>query len=205
MLALKAGIPLVSFQIRNAAAVMARAFHEDPFFTFVLPHTVRRARLLPWIFERTISYGQHYGKVYTTASLEGIAMWLGPEKPTLEWLGTLLTGLFLLPLKLGWRELDKSMRLAKSAEQLHKKSVTGRHLYLVGLGVEPSLQGHGVGGALLRPVLAQADREAMTCYLDTNNDKNIPFYERYGFRVVAQDRAMQKGPLTWAMRRRPGG
>jgi ribosomal protein S18 acetylase RimI-like enzyme len=203
MLTRKIGIPLFSSQIKKAAAVMARAFHNDPFFTFVLPEPVRRRRILPWLFERTISYGQRYGKVYTTASLEGIALWLGPEKPTLAWMGTLLTGLFLMPLKLSWRELNLSIRLAKIADQLHKRSVIGRHWYLLGLGVEPSLQGQGVGGTLLQPVLASADRERLVCYLDTNNALNIPFYERAGFIVAGQARYSQASPGTWCMRREP--
>jgi ribosomal protein S18 acetylase RimI-like enzyme len=200
----KTAIPLVSFQIKQAAGVMARAFHDDPFFTFVLPEPVRRERLLPWLFEKTISYGQRYGKVYTTAFLEGIALWLGPEKPSLAWTGTLLTGLFRLPLKLSWRELQRSMRLAKIAGQLHKESVIGQHWYLLGLGVEPSLQGQGVAGALLQPVLASADRERLVCYLDTNNALNIPFYERVGFIVAGQAQSSPTSPGTWCMRREPG-
>jgi ribosomal protein S18 acetylase RimI-like enzyme len=197
------GIPLISSQIKHAATVMARAFYDDPFFTFALPDTVRRARILPWLFEKTIRYGQRYGKIYTTPSLEGFAMWLGPKNPTMALMGTFQTGLFLLPLKLRWRELVRSMNLANYADQLHKKSFTGRHWYLYGLGVEPSRQGQGVGRALLQPVLAQADREALICYLDTNNEKNIPFYERSGFAVVSHGQASHTGPHTWAMLREP--
>ena len=201
MSTLKIGIPLLSTQLGQAAALMARAFHDDPFFTFVLPDPLRRERVLPWLFGRTVSYGLRYGRVYTTPSLEGIALWLGPQTPTLTWMGTLLTGLFLLPLKLGWLELKKSMRLARSSEQLHKKSIAGRHWYLLGLGVEPSRQGHGVGAALLQPVMALADRASLACYLDTNNPLNIPFYERLGFTVAGHARSSRAGPGTWCMRR----
>lgn len=200
----KTGISLLSTQVRQAAALMARAFHDDPFFTFVLPDPVRRERVLPWLFGRTISYGLRYGRVYTTPSFEGIALWLGPEKPALTGMGTFLTGLFLLPLKLGWQELKKSMRLARSSDELHKRSIAGRHWYLLGLGVEPSRQGHGVGAALLQPVMALADRERLVCYLDTNNALNLPFYERVGFTLAGHARSSQAGPGTWCMRRQPG-
>ena len=72
-------------------------------------------------------------------------MWLGPQKPSLEWTGTLLTGLFLLPLKLSRQELGKSLQQANSARKLHEQSITGQHWYLVELGVEPARQGDGVG------------------------------------------------------------
>ena len=200
----KEGIPLMACQVRQAAKLMARSFYDDPFFTFVLPDGERRRNILPWLFEKTVWYGQRYGKVYTTASLEGIAMWLGPQKPVLEWTGTLLTGLFLLPLKLSRQELGKSLRLANSARKLHEQSISGQHWYLVELGVEPARQGDGVGAALLQPVLARADQESQACYLDTNNELNIQFYERFGFRLAGTAHAIQSGPKTWGMLREPG-
>jgi ribosomal protein S18 acetylase RimI-like enzyme len=196
--------PLHSIQIETASMVMARAFFDDPFFTFTFPSKARRERLLPWIFERIIRYGQRYGKLITTASLEGIALWLGPEKPSLEWQGTVMTGLFLLPVKLKWKELDRSMRLSKFADKLHKETITGRHWYLAGLGVEPSIQNRGVGASLLRPVLELADRDKLACYLDTNNELNISFYEKVGFRLTTQGQARQDSPHTWGMLREPG-
>lgn len=200
----KIAIPLASNQIKHTATVMARAFYNDPFFTFSLPDAAKRGHVLPWLFERSIRYGHFYGMVYTTPSLEGIALWLGPKKPSLAWMGILRTGLFLLPLKLRRQELERCMRLSNYADRLHKKLVPGPHWYLYGLGVEPSLQGQGVGHALLEPVLAQADRDGLACYLDTNNEKNVPFYERNGFTIISQGQAIPNGPQTWGMRRNPG-
>jgi ribosomal protein S18 acetylase RimI-like enzyme len=203
MLTQKVAISLVSSQVRPAAAVMARAFFDDPFFTFVFPNLDRRRSILPWIFEKTIAYGLHSGLVLTTPALEGVAMWLGPDKTSLTGMEALLSGLFLLPIKLSFRELKNSLRLNRSAERLHTQAVTGRHWYLVDLGVEPALQGQGVAGALLQPVLASADRESLPCYLETNNAANLPFYEHYGFTVAGLAQAWQNGPHTWAMCREP--
>jgi GNAT superfamily N-acetyltransferase len=199
----KPAIPLGLSQVKHAATVLARAFYDDPFFTFVLPESIKRIHVLPWLFEKTIRYGLRYGKIYTTPSLDGVSMWLGPKNTTLALIGTLQTGLFLLPLKLSWRELERSMRLADCADRLHKKSVTGPHWVLYGLGVEPSRQGQGLGYALLEPVLAQADLQALVCYLDTNKEQNIPFYEQNGFKVVGHQQARHTGPHIWAMLREP--
>jgi len=196
-------VPLETSGIKPAAAVLARAFYNDPFFTFVLPDANKRARILPWLFDRTLRYGQRYGKIHTTPSLDGIAMWLGPGKTTLQWTGIIRTGLYLLPLKLTWRELERSINLSNCANRLHKKLVAGRHWYLYGLGVEPSKQGQGVGQTLLQPVLAQADSEGLICYLDTNNEQNVSFYEQNGFKVVSHEQAMHPGPHIWAMLREP--
>jgi ribosomal protein S18 acetylase RimI-like enzyme len=199
----KTGIPLIAHQHRQAADVLAKAFFEDPFFTFSIPDDTRRKRILPWLFGKTIRYGQSYGQVYTTSDLEGVALWLGPQKPGLTWMGTLLSGLFLLPLKLSRQELGRSLRLAKSADNLHAKSISGPHWYLLGLGVEPKRQSQGVGSALLQIVLAQADRQSQACYLDTNNEANLSFYERFGFRLAGIAQSILGSPNTWGLLRQP--
>lgn len=196
-------IPLTASQINYAATVLARAFFEDPFFTFTLPDGVRRASILPWLFAKIIRYGITHGKVYTTPSKEGAAIWLGPQKPTLKLAGIIQTGMFLLPLKLHWREFERSTRLSNYADQLHKKSIKGRHWYLYELGIEPALQGQGVGSALLQPVLAEADKNSLVCYLDTYNERNISFYGRIGFVVANQGQASPDSPPVWAMLREP--
>jgi ribosomal protein S18 acetylase RimI-like enzyme len=199
----KMAVALILSQIKYAATVLARAFYEDPFFTFTLPDAGKRARLLPWLFSKIISYGYSYGKVYTTPSLEGVAIWLGPQNTTLAMTGILRTGMFLLPVKFNWQEFQRNTRLANYADQLHKKSITGRHWYLLELGTEPALQGQGIGRALLEPVLAQADQDGLICYLDTYNEKSIFFYERNGFSVTNHGQASPESPPIWAMQRKP--
>jgi GNAT superfamily N-acetyltransferase len=196
-------VPLTLSQLNPAAALMAHAFFDDPFFTFVIPDTLRRGDILNWLFEKLILYGILYGKVYTTPAIEGIALLLGPKYPTLALWGTLRTGLFRLPLKLSWHEFARSTRLAIHADQLHKKTVTGRHWYLNELGVDPNMQGQGVGRLLLQTVLEQADRTGLVCYLDTFNEKNLNFYQRNGFTIVNHGRANPASPQIWAMLHEP--
>jgi ribosomal protein S18 acetylase RimI-like enzyme len=199
----KIGIPLALSQVKHGADLMAQAFTDDPFFTFTIPDTIRRACILPWLFEKTIHYGLLYGKVYTTSSMDGIAMWLGQKNPELTLMGILRTGLFLLPLKLRWREFQRNVSLANYVNQLHKLSVTGQHWYLFGLGVDPSRQGQGIGRVLMEPVLEQADQESLVCYLDTNNERNIPFYEKNGFTLANHGQGQHTFPHTWTMLREP--
>jgi ribosomal protein S18 acetylase RimI-like enzyme len=199
----KTVLPLSYSQIPQAAGVLARAFYADPFFTFALPDETRRRQVLPWFYEKFLHYGQRYGKVYTTASLEGVAIWLGPHKPSLAFPGILLSGLWQFPFRLHWPELMRSLLLSNYADRLHAAAIRGPHWYVSELGVDAALQGQGVGSALLQPVLESSDRQALCCYLETNNEKNLLFYERHGFSVVSQGHARFAAPPTWAMLRNP--
>jgi ribosomal protein S18 acetylase RimI-like enzyme len=196
-------LPLIASRIQQAARMMARAFQEDPFFTFVTPDPLRRARLLPWIFSKLLRYGQGYGRVDTTPGLEGLAIWLGPRQTSPSLVGILRSGMFLFPLKFSQREFARSKRLADYAARLHQKVAPGRHWYLYELGTDPATRGRGVGRSLLQPVLAQADKDALPCYLETCNEKNLSFYKQSGFTLFDHGKACPDGPDTWAMLRTP--
>lgn len=66
---------------------------------------------------------------------------------------------------------------------MHRVTPREPHFYLFTIGVVPEGQGKGLGGALLRSGLAQADRASMPTYLESSKAENIPIYQRYGFEL----------------------
>jgi len=54
-------------------------------------------------------------------------------------------------------------------------------------------------------VLARADAEGLLCYVETEKERNLPFYRRHGFEVVVEDDMPNGGPHFWTMRREPRG
>lgn len=77
------------------------------------------------------------------------------------------------------------------------------HWHLGPIGVHPDHQGEGLGGALLGAFLARADREGTPAFLETDVDRNVVLYERFGFRVIARQdilaidtRFMWRPPVT---------
>ena len=79
---------------------------------------------------------------------------------------------------------------------------TDPHFYLWILGVDPDLQGHGLGARLLAPTLAHCDVTGLPAYLESSNPRNVPFYGRLGFEVKAELRP-DGGPLITTMWREP--
>lgn len=203
MLVDQIGLSLLPSQHKAGGSVLARAFADDPFFTFVLPEPTRRIRILNWLFEKTIRYGLLYGKVFTTPGLDGIAIWLHLQRVSLNFLGTLRSGLFQLPFHLSGQELARCLRLSHQTDRLHEQSITGPHWYLQGLGVEPARRGLGIGSSLLQPVLALADQKAIACYLDTTKEQNLSFYARHGFAVTGHKPSKHGEPPIWGMLRQP--
>jgi GNAT superfamily N-acetyltransferase len=61
-----------------------------------------------------------------------------------------------------------------------------QHWHLGPVGVLPSHQGKGVGTKLLNRFCQEVDACLAPAYLETDTDKNVQFYERFGFQVVGE-------------------
>jgi len=74
------------------------------------------------------------------------------------------------------------------------------HWYLAWLGVDPAMQGRGLGNELLASCLSVVDADHAPAYLDNTNPANVPFYERHGFRVIGESHAGACPPLKGMIR-----
>jgi ribosomal protein S18 acetylase RimI-like enzyme len=63
-----------------------------------------------------------------------------------------------------------------------------QHWHLGPVGVLPSYQGKGIGTKLLSRFCQEVDTCLSPAYLETDTDKNVKFYERFGFEVVKESR-----------------
>ncbi len=62
-----------------------------------------------------------------------------------------------------------------------------RHWHLGPIGVDPELQGRGIGKAMLAAFLDMVDGQGATAYLETDVDRNVALYEKFGFKIVGQE------------------
>lgn len=189
-------------QVQTIASSMARAFEYEPNFEFVLPDPSRRASVLPWIFGRSVAaLAARLGEAFTTEAGEGGAFWIAPGRHV-GFLAAARAGMLEAPFRMGLGGAGRFARLGSRIDGVRLAQVSEPHWYLMALGVDPSRQRFGIGGALLRPILDRADRSGVACYLETFAERNLAFYARHGFRVCAED-AVPGGPRFWGMIRRP--
>ena len=78
-----------------------------------------------------------------------------------------------------------------------------QHWHLGPVGVLPSHQGKGIGTKLLSRFCQEVDACLSPAYLETDTDKNVRFYERFGFEIVketeifdAKNRYMWRPPVS---------
>jgi ribosomal protein S18 acetylase RimI-like enzyme len=187
--------------VPRVAALLARAFHEDALMCYAIPDARQRRHLLPWLIGLNVRDGCRYGAVYATAGFEGAAVWLPPGRTRRTPWRTLRAGMVAAPLRVRWSILRRLAAVEARAQALHDHCAPEPHWYLAQLGVEPTQQRQGIASRLLQPMLAHLDAQELPCYLETENEANVAFYERCGFRVVAEDAGLPAGLHIWAMLR----
>jgi GNAT superfamily N-acetyltransferase len=189
----------------DAAVVASRAFHNDPFFEFLSPRPIQRAKGLAIFWRSQIA---HLGERAVTLGarrpdgrLVGAAVWIKPGcyplpvSLQLRQSGGALWAMYQRP-----RSLQHGSQYLLAIDKAHPKEP---HWYLELLVVDPSMQRSGIGSMLQQTEMAKADQEGLPCYLETQNADNLPYYRRHGYEVVDELHPVKGGPPLWTMRREP--
>ena len=199
-------VPLQQSDFAIAADCLAAAFEQDPLMSHGLPEAAEAKRIaLEKISQGALNFAKSYERTYTTAGQpKGVAIWQPPEasevNPAQLW-NLVTSGLLQTPFYLRWDRLPDLVWMMSLFSRLHQKLMPDPHWYLMMLGVSPQAQGQGIGGKLIQPVLEEADRSNVPCYLETTTPAAVRFYERNGFQVIHQD--FFAGHPYWAMKRSP--
>jgi ribosomal protein S18 acetylase RimI-like enzyme len=190
---------LTGQQLPQATAMIGRAFHKDPLSIYVYPDEAERARRLPLMFGIALRYTLRYGEVTTTPEVSGAACWLPPEHGSMSIWQMLGVGALATGLKMGLPGLRRIRNSENYTGNMHHRCITEPHWYLWVLGVDPSHQGQGIGGALLRAGVARAEASHLPCYLETMNPNNVPLYQKFGFVVADEGKVPASNVHVWSM------
>jgi GNAT superfamily N-acetyltransferase len=163
---------------RRVAAALAAAFADDDVLSHLFPPgTRRRADRMRRMFALEAARSERCGGTWTTGDGAAAAVWFPPGR----WKATRWEDLRDAPrwMALLGRRMGVAQQVRTAMEAHHRQLPP--HWYLLYLGVVPARQGQGLGGALLRPVLAECDRTGTPAYLEATCERNRALYARHGF------------------------
>ena len=64
-------------------------------------------------------------------------------------------------------------------DQLHQEE----RLHIIYLAVRPTMQHHGISSVLLKEAMNYADKNGLMISLETHNERNVTFYQHFGFKI----------------------
>lgn len=182
--------------------VLADAFAEDPVFAWLIPPQLRGrdSRLRMFFTSMSRVYLRRGKPCYLTVDASAAALWAAPGEWAMPVSQVIVEA---APSALAFRgRLIRGLRTQLQVERLHAAQ-SRPHWYLGYLGTRRGRQGEGLGTQMLREVLAGLDAEGVPAYLESSNERNLPLYERNGFRIVGDLQALGHGPTIWLMWRQP--
>ena len=171
------------------AAALGRAFAEYEMLRQYFHDKTQRHAIADTFVFVTISICLKYGEVYATSEkLEGVAGWLPPGKAPFGGWQVMRSVPLPVIFRFGRQGAARMKDYGRFVDNLHRKLLPYPHWYLQIIGVDPLYEGQGFTSRLVRPMLERIDRERMPCALDTNIDRNVAIYRRFGFEVISEDR-----------------
>lgn len=176
--------------------LIALAFHDLPASTWLIPDSATRHEIFPDYFRLYVDHAFETGAVYTTAERSAVALWLQNDgKPHDE--PPAGYDARLAAVAGGWID-----RFRAFDAQLDKHHPSGeRHDHLAILAVHPTLQGQGVGTALLdahHETLATG-AEPVAAYLEAASLDSRRLYARHGYEDLPQTIPFPDGKPATAM------
>jgi ribosomal protein S18 acetylase RimI-like enzyme len=184
--------------VPELARTLASAFSTDPVFTWMMPKRNQVERLRRF-FAATLTHALKHEAVFTSERLDGVAVWLPPDKWKVP-PGDIL-GLMPAMLRSFAERTPRALRTLSAIERHHPKHPP--HWYLEALGTHRDAQRGGIGSAVIGLMLERCDREGVPAYLESSNEENIPFYRRHGFDVTEEIVLGKDSPPEWGMWRDP--
>jgi len=176
------------------AAMLARAFADDPAMRFIFPDPAVRMKRLPRLFALLFETDGPVGMRLTTEGGEAATLWRAPsEAGTGVW--EMIRHAPAMLHALGGA-VGRALRVANAIDAHHPE---GDFWYLHIAGCDPAFQGRGVGGAIVRDGLARIAASGLPCYLETPLEKNISFYRGLGFELTEVWDVPRGGPRFWSM------
>jgi len=195
---------LIETDMNKGGQVLGRAFKDDPIWTGHIKDPVKRAEILPQMFQFLLYMGNRFGDVLSPSeNLEGIAVLFSRKYADVGLIRLVFSGLIFKIgdiLKKYSKDMKHIQKEMKIVSKDRKRLMKGRdYLYLNCLGVEPQLQGKGYGGQILKHIFEISTRKNVPLYLETETEENFRMYSHYGFKLIGERDFSGTGLHLWQM------
>lgn len=158
--------------------ILKTSFQGNKSIDFVVKQDSKRDIRTKLLMEYSFYKGMNYGEVFISEDEKACCILLRPEKEKLT-LSSILWDIKLLFHCIGIENLFKVLKREKLLKKNHPKT---KFIHLWYIGVLPKYQGQKKGSDLAKKIFTLYEKDNI--YLETSTYKNLPFYERLGFKII---------------------
>lgn len=176
----------------RAIGTLVSAFLDDPVERWLFPEPQQYVAHFPRFVAAFGGSAFAQQTAWALGDFDAVALWIPPRsEPDASAIVEVLSQ------SVAAERHDDMFSVLEQMDAAHPKYP---HWYLPWLGVDPTSQGKGLGGQLLRQCLGVVDGDHLPAFLETPNPRTVPFYERHGFAVTSSAQAGTCPPVTSMLR-----
>ncbi|HSN66225.1 MAG TPA: GNAT family N-acetyltransferase [Fusibacter sp.] len=177
-------------EIESCVQVITRAFKNDPLFTHALCSDVEKASFSRFLLKKSMILGEKSIVMKDQTTILGVASYEKDSGSVLKGLIKMVRFDFIREIITLKRRLSSESFAFFNRYMRFTTSVRPKvpHYYLVFIGIVPEAQGRGFGRTILEEIHARADADeaSVGIGLDTENEANVAYYEKFGYKLIDQ-------------------
>ncbi|WP_316778723.1 GNAT family N-acetyltransferase [Pedobacter antarcticus] len=164
---------------KQGVRILANAFEHNLSVNHIVKQDHLRSQRLIALMNYTFKVCGAYGKVFISADGCACALVMLPDKKKVS-MKMLFWDLKLIVNVIG---IDHLFKVLKRETLIRQSRPFMEMYYLWFIGVHPLAQHRGRGTELLEALIADARAMKRPIFLETSVLKNVPWYEKFGFRI----------------------
>ncbi|MEO6328747.1 MAG: GNAT family N-acetyltransferase [Ginsengibacter sp.] len=162
--------------------ILANSFQDNKSVNYIIKQDNKRIDRIRHLMDYSFEICYMFGDVLLSDDKAACALIVLPDKKKTN-LKSVLLDIRLIFSCMGLSNVKKAMARESKIKKFHPKVLM---YYLWFIGVDPKEQNKGIGSMLLNDVLKQASLKNRFVYLETSTLKNIPWYEKFGFKIYTE-------------------
>jgi len=166
----------------RVVSILANSFDDNKSVNYIIKQDDKRVKRIRNLMEYSFDMCYFFGDIFLSEDKKGCALILLPDKKKTN-LKSVLLDIKLIVSCIGLANIKKAMDREAKIKKLQPE---GLKYYLWFIGVDPQEQNKGIGSYLMSEVIKEAVSKQRPIYLETSTVKNIPWYEKFGFKIYNQ-------------------
>lgn len=159
--------------------ILSNSFDDNKSVNYIVKQDSQRKGRIRQLMSYSFDVCHSFGKVLLSDDKSGCALIVLPDKKKTT-PKSILWDLKLISSCTGIANIKKAMDRESKIKKLQPNIPM---YYLWFIGVDPTMQNKGVGSTLIKDIISNSQSENRTVCLETSTIKNLPWYEKFGFKI----------------------